>query len=148
MSDTFADGITSLISLPVPRGPGWIEVANARALMRVAHPLRAWNYSAENIFAIIAVEFIDDGKVDGPEFHLSISHPISPGVVGRVNRNDSRWVLRQFGMEGSKEDNHVPDGKARNFWLPVAKSMIGRECPCVETENAIVEDRGDYVWRA
>ena len=40
-----------------------------------------------------------------------------------------------------------PNGCVRNFWRPVADHLSGYECPCVEHEPAMVEDKGDYVWR-
>lgn len=48
---------------------------------------------------------------------------------------------------GWEEDNHVPYGIARNFWRPLAENLVGIECKCKEEEPAIVEDKGDYVWR-
>jgi hypothetical protein len=30
----------------------------------------------------------------------------------------------------------------------VADHLSGYECPCQETEPAIREDKGDFVWRA
>lgn len=146
--DTFSDGITSLVSLPRPRDRRWVETPNAQRLMGMQTPMRAYSYPPENIFVMIAIEYINDGRVDGPEYHLSISHPVSPGVTRRCDRNAARWVLRQFGLEGAKEDNHVPGGQVRNWWRPVADPMVGRECLCVEDEPAIVEDKGDFTWRA
>lgn len=146
--DTFSDGITSLVSLPRPHDRRWIETPNAQQLMGMQTPMRAYSYPPENIFVMIAIEYINDGRVDGPEYHLSISHPVSPGVTRRCDRNAARWVLRQFGLEGAKEDNHVPGGQVRNYWMSVAQPMVGRDCLCIETENAIVEDKGDYTWRA
>lgn len=146
--DSFSDGITSLVRLPRPRRPEWREVPDAQRLTNAPHPLRAYLFPPENIFVIIAVEYINDGKVDGPEYHLSISHPVSPGVSRRCDRNAARWVLREFGLEGAKEDNHVPGGQVRNYWRPVADKLVGRECLCVEDEPAIVEDKGDFTWRA
>lgn len=146
-ADRFSNGAVSLVTLPRPRDGDWVEVPNAQQIMKASHPLRAYSYPPNNLFAIIAIEFVDDGKVDGPEYHLSISHPVSPGVARRCDRNAARWVLRQFGLDGAKEDNHVPGGQVRNYWRPVADAMVGRECPCVEDEPMIVEDRGDFVWR-
>jgi hypothetical protein len=94
-----------------------------------------------------AVEFIDDGKVAGPEYHLSISRQHPTLGTRRCSSVEARWVLKQFRLEEATEDNHVPGGLVRNFWRPVADPMVGRECPCVEVENAIREDKGDYVWR-
>jgi hypothetical protein len=96
---------------------------------------------------IAAVEYINDGKADGPEYHLSISRQHRTLGTQRCSSTEARWVMVQFALDGAKEDNHVPGGKVRNFWRPVADPLVGRECSCVETENAIAEDKGDYVWR-
>jgi hypothetical protein len=108
---------------------------------------RAFFHEASSISVISAVEFIDDGKVDGPEYHLSISRQHPTMGPRRCSSTEAKWVLRQFRLDGALEDNHVPGGMVRNFWRPVADPLVGRECECVDTENAIREDKGDYVWR-
>lgn len=146
MSDSFADGIRSLIAVPRPRLAGWRETPFDGAGFTA--PTRAFFHDASSLAVIAAVEFIDDGKVDGPEYHLSISRQHRTLGTRRCSSTEARWVLIQFGLDGALEDNHVPHGLVRNFWRPVADPMVGRDCRCVESENAIVEDKGDYVWRA
>ena len=36
----------------------------------------------------------------------------------RATPEETRFVLKAFGMEDASEDNHVPGGIARNFWRP------------------------------
>ena len=43
---------------------------------------------------------------------------------------------------------HRRRGKVRNFWRSVATGLIGLECECKAEEPAIIEDKGDFVWRA
>ena len=102
-------------------------------------------YLPRNLFAISAVETMAD-EDKGPEYHISISKPLPSGVK-RCDSNEARWVLAQFGLEGAEEDNHVPYGKVRNFWRPVANGLVGLECECKAEEPAVVEDKGDFVWR-
>lgn len=147
MSDTFADGIQSIVTVARPRLAGWREVPTDFLPPGLKGPHRAFIHDASSLAVISAVEFIDDGKVDGPEFHLSISRQHRTLGTQRCSSNEARWVLVQFGGEGAHEDNHVPHGLVRNYWRPVADPMVGRECLCVETENAMREDKGDYVWR-
>jgi hypothetical protein len=151
MTDTFADGVTSLVAVKRPRLPGWREVPT-EALdglpANSGQPMRAFFHGQSGLAVLSAVEFIDDGKVDGPEYHLSVSRQHRTMGTRRCSSVEARWVLKQFGLEEATEDNHVPHGIVRNFWRPVADPMVGRECLCVEDENAIVEDKGDYVWRA
>lgn len=87
---------------------------------------------------ISAVEVVGSG----PEYHISVSYK-----GGRCTRNQSGYVLKAFGMTDAIEDNHVPGGYVRNYWLPVADKYKGVECDCVDTETAISEDKGDYIWR-
>lgn len=148
MADTFADGTVSLIAVKRPRLPGWREVPVDGPVARSGRPTRAFCHPASSLAVISAVEFIDDGKVDGPEYHLSISKQHRTLGTRRCTSNEARWVLKQFGVEEATEDNHVPGGRVRNFWRPVADPMVGRVCLCVEGENAIREDKGDFVWRA
>ena len=90
---------------------------------------------------------MDGDRFDrGPEYHLSISRQ-TPAGPRRCTSEMARIVLRQFGLEGAEEDNHVPNGVVRNFWRPVADPLVGLECECKDEEPAIVEDKGDFVWR-
>jgi hypothetical protein len=146
MSDTFADGIRSIITVLRPQVAGWREVPTDG--IPTKGPKRAFFHDASSLAVISAVEFIDDGKVDGPEYHLSISRQHRTLGTRRRSSTEARWVLVQFGVEGALEDNHVPGGLVRNFWRPVADHLVGRECLCVADENAISEDKGDFVWRA
>jgi len=82
----------------------------------------------------------------GPEYHVSVSKNIG-GIVMRASRNEARFVIKAFDMLDADEDNHVPGGQVRNFWKPVAENLIGHVCPCKEEEPAMVEDKGDYIWR-
>lgn len=149
MSDTYADGTVSVIAVKRPRLPGWREVSTEMMPDRYGGaPIRAFFHEESSLCVLSGVEFIDDGKVDGPEYHLSISRQHRTLGTRRCTSNEVRWVLKQFGIEEAIEDNHVPGGKVRNFWRPVADPMVGRECLCVEDEPAIVEDKGDFVWRA
>ena len=148
MSDTFADGVRSIITVPRPRLAGWREVPTDGLPLQAMGPKRAFFHDEHSLAVLSAVEFIDDGKVDGPEYHLSISRQHRTLGTRRCSSTEARWVLVQFGVEGALEDNHVPDGLVRNFWRPVADHLVGRECLCVANENAISEDKGDFVWRA
>ena len=148
MVDTFPDGIQSIVAVLRPRVIGWREVPTNGLPVEMKGPNHVFFHEASSLAVISAVEFIDDGKVDGPEYHLSISRQHRTLGIRRCSSNDARWVLVQFGLDGAHEDNHVPRGLVRNFWRPVADSMVGRECLCVADENAIREDKGDFVWRA
>ena len=148
MIDTFGNGIRSIVSVRRPRVSGWREVPVDNLVVDAKGPTRAFFHDASSLFVISAVEFVDDGKVDGPEYHVSISRQHHSLGTRRCSSTEARWVLVQFGMDGALEDNHVPSGAVRNFWRPVAESLVGRECLCVADENAIREDRGDFVWRA
>jgi hypothetical protein len=70
------------------------------------------------------------------------------GGPARCDRNEAKWALEQFGLDGAEEDNHVPGGVVRNYWRTVATGLIGLECECKAEEPAISEDKGDFVWRA
>ena len=148
MTDTFADGVQSIVAALRPRVLGWSEVSTSRLPAAAVAPCRAFVHDESGLGVLSAVEFIDDGRVDGPEYHLSISRQHRTLGTRRCSSTEARWVLVQFGMDGAREDNHVPNGRVRNFWRPVADPMVGRECLCVARENAIVEDKGDFIWRA
>lgn len=147
MSDHFTDGIQSITSVLRPRFLGWSEVPTNPRLLAMGGVARTFIHKERRISVISAVEVALDGKVDkGPEFHLSVAWQ-TPRGPARCNSATARWVQRQFGLDGAEEDNHVPGGVVRNFWRPVADGLVGLECECKADEPAIVEDKGDFVWR-
>lgn len=146
--DTYQDGVVSIAQVKRPRFPTWREIPVVGPIATSPYPKRAFFHDQSSLSVFSAVEFIDDGKVDGPEYHLSIAKQHRTRGTTRCTGNEARWVLKQFDLEGAIEDNHVPGGMVRNFWRPVAEPMVGRPCPCIEAENAIAEDKGDYIWRA
>jgi hypothetical protein len=147
-SDHFLDGARSITTALRPRFAGWIEFQVGREILRLGGVARGYFHPKTHIAVISAVEVADDGKIDkGPEYHISISRQ-TPMGPRRCTSDTARWVLKQFGLEGSEEDNHVPGGMVRNFWRPVANPLVGLECECKDEEPAIVEDKGDFIWRA
>lgn len=146
MTYAFADGTRSIVSVLRPKGPGWSELPCDKRLT-VGYPGRTFYHQKSCLAVISAVEVADDGKIDkGPEYHISISKQTVLGP-SRCDSNEAKWVLREFSLDGAEEDNHVPNGVVRNFWRPVAHALVGMECECKAEEPAIVEDKGDFVWR-
>lgn len=136
---------------PIPSATGWVrDPGTERALvarnpLMAAYPPQVWFHHPTGMTAITNVEkpTPEPGEFDvGPEYHLSVSK-----AGQRCTSADAAWVLGQFDMADAKEDNHVPSGRVRNFWRPVADRFSGFECPCQETEPAIREDKGDFIWR-
>lgn len=141
--------IDSIIKPLEPRGEGWQTGGDVRRVLRSAYPVVQWFHVGKGLGVLSAVEVASDGPGmpdKGPEYHVSISKPI-PGSIGidRCSADEAKWVLEQFGLDGAEEDNHVPNGKVRNFWRPVAEPLIGLDCACKETENKVVE--GDFESR-
>lgn len=104
----------------------------------------AWQHIESGLCVITAVEVANDndGIDRGPEYHISVSRRVE-----RCSSADALWVRSEFGMLDAEEDNHVPNGKVRNFLKPVADKFIGMECACKDEEPVIREDKGDYIWR-
>ncbi len=145
------------IILPlVPMGAHWIRVDVPPPLRRLGYPAEAWlgPLSGDRyvqVFSCVEVAR-DPGQPElGPEYHISMScrrtDPADDRGPERVDANDARAVLAQFGLDGWTEDNHVPGGKVRNFWRPVAEPLVGWVCHCVDEEPAMHENGGDFVWR-
>ncbi|RYF25673.1 MAG: hypothetical protein EOO23_08895, partial [Comamonadaceae bacterium] len=112
-------GALSAIPPKTPNCAGWISVnnPNTHELDKLGYPHKTWVHNESGLFAISAVEVArEPGEVDlGPEYHLSIS------LRGqRCTAADALFVLAAFGLMDAKEDNHVPGGRVRNFWRPVA----------------------------
>ena len=143
----------SVISVIQPKAPGekgWIRNLAAERRLRALSPTMA-NESVFAVYdhplgyrAISSVEVMNDpGEPPlGPEYHLSISQ-----AGRRCSSQDAAHIKKVFGLEDAKEDNHVRGGVARDFWRPVADHLSGYECPCQDSELAIREDKGDFVWR-
>ncbi|WP_349609057.1 hypothetical protein [Cupriavidus sp. DF5525] len=146
--------IESIIKPKRPTGPGWIRETGPEieAIMRAAamgFACEAWLHPGSGIATFSAVEVAHDpGQPDlGPEYHLSISKNDGRGGTRRTTSAEALWCLAQFELIDAKEDNHVPHGLVRNFWRPVTDQLSGYECPCANDEPAMLEDKGDYVWR-
>jgi hypothetical protein len=141
--------MTAVISPKRPTEPGWEQqplhpAFAARVAAMGGYPTESWMHYAAGMLAISSVEVANEpGQPElGPEYHLSIS-----AMGMRCTPEQATWTLEQFGLADAREDNHVPNGKVRNFWRPVADNLSGYECPCVDEEPAIREDKGSFVWR-
>jgi len=134
-----------------PRGKGWEPwpVLNVEPV-RQAYAIERWYHRGHEMQVMSGIEVSTEmaGFIPAtPHYHISISKLRYRDRPKRCSSADARWALEEFGADGALEDNHVPSGIVRNFWMPVAQDKIGKECACTETEPRIVEDKGDYVWR-
>lgn len=114
------------------------------------HAIERWFHKAMRFSVLSAVEAVEDpekAKEQRPEYHISICRLDQSLHPARVDSATALDVLRMFEAEGFLEDNHVPHGKVRNFWRPVAGDYVGQRCQCEGEEPTIREDRGDFVWR-
>lgn len=138
--------IESIIKPKWPTAPGWRRVSMAGIPCGlVGGGAEAWANDAVALGVISAVEVASEGHglpALGPAYHLSISR-----FGERCSSADALWVLAQFDLADALEDNHVPNGRVRNFWRYVAENLSGHACACVDVEPAIREDKGDFVWR-
>lgn len=137
----------SIITPKRPSAAGWRLATWWKCppqLSAFGYPVEAWEHP-DGLFALSAVEVAVPAPGEpllGPEYHLSISRN-----GHRCTSQEARAVLAAFGLSDAREDNHVPRGLVRNFWRPVADRLSGYECQCTESEPAMVEDKGDFVWR-
>lgn len=136
----------SIVGPKRPVGQGWRRIHGIKLpLEGEGYPYEVYEHTSTRLLVISAVEVASE-KVGvpaiGPAYHLSIS------LSGqRCSSADAVWVLAQFDLVDALEDNHVPSGRVRNFWRYMADNLSGMECPCVDDEPAIREDKGDFVWR-
>ena len=137
----------SIIKPKRPIGKDWrhaVQWKPAPALAAMGYPVEAWEHP-NGLFVLSAVEVTEvetGSEALGPEYHISVSKNGQ-----RCSSAEAVWALNQFDLIDATEDNHVPSGRVRNFWRPVADRLSGYQCPCVAEEPAIREDKGDYVWR-
>lgn len=136
----------SIIKPKRPTGPGWRQILTpVYPIHDEGYPYEVWAHDANGLGVISAVEVAAEKigqQALGPAYHLSVS-----AFGERCSSADAVWVLGQFDLFDALEDNHVPNGKVRNFWRYVADHLSGVECGCVDEEPAIAEDKGDYIWR-
>jgi hypothetical protein len=136
----------SIITPRRPIYPGWRQIKGVHLpLAAEGYPFEVWANDANGLGVISAVEVAAEhigAEPLGPAYHLSVS-----AFGARCSSGDAAWVLGQFGLTDALEDNHVPSGKVRNFWRYVADNLSGYACPCVSSEPAMREDKGDFVWR-
>ncbi|WP_261508470.1 hypothetical protein [Burkholderia multivorans] len=140
--------IESVIKPRRPKADGWKFMGPASPEATLGYEGECWFHRASCLFAISAVEVAapEGGVSKGPEYHVSISLQTLAGPA-RCTSADAVFVLAAFDLLEAEDDNHVPNGLVRNFWRPVAEPLIGLECACKADEPAIVEDKGDFVWR-
>lgn len=136
--------VPSIVQPLRPKSGAWQPIQIPR-IATLGFAGEGWVDQERGLSVISAVEVATDkdGIDRGPEYHLSIGRT----NAARASSADAQDVLREFGMDGAEEDNHVPHGMVRNFWRPVADHLVGIECACKADEPAIREDKGDYVWR-
>lgn len=138
---------TSIIKPLRPDGSGWHGPVGLPTRVTLGFEGYAWTHPKLGVSVISAVEVAKDkdGIERGPEYHVSIA-AMGPVGPGRCPSDVATLVLRAFGaLDGWEEDNHVPNGVARNYWRPVAETMIGMDCACKATEHVVIE--GDYEHR-
>lgn len=136
----------SIIKPMRPVAAGWSGPVDMSAQHR--WPTEAWFHVEHQLQVFSAVEVASDKEGLGPaepHYHISISRLVRDHAPERCSLTHAMWALEQFNLPEALEDNHVPGGVVRNFWRPVADRLVGRECSCIATEEAVVE--GDYVWR-
>lgn len=140
--------IDSIIKPKSPKGDGWKYCGKTPDLTGNGFEITTWYYPEQGFFVLSAVEVAHDPNdiEKGPEYHVSVSNRKTRTPV-RVDRNGARFVQKAFDMEDAIEDNHVPYGVVRNFWKPVNENLVGHVCPCQDEEPAMVEDKGDFIWR-
>lgn len=138
-----------LIKPKRPTGAEWRQCPAPPAWVSMGYVAEAWLHVESSLYVISAVEVAKpEGGIDkGPEYHVSVSMTAPSGQPARCTSADAIWMLGQFDLLDAEEDNHVPNGKVRNFWRPVADRLVGLECACKADEPAMREDKGDYVWR-
>ncbi len=137
--------INNIIQPKRPKpGSGWLKLQDMPSQFNSGYGGELWFYPPQQLTVISCVEVTrEPGKLDlGPEYHVSVSRNRR-----RCDRNEARFAMKAFGMQHADEDNHVPGGFVRNFWMPVAENLQGYVCPCKEEEPAMIEDKGDFVWR-
>ena len=132
--------VKSLVSPKRPDNDSWIYQGRTSPNVTLGYEGHAWRHREQGLFVISAVEVAEQER--GPDYHVSISRR-----GGRCSRAQAKMVLRHFDMLDAEEDNHVPYGYVRNFFLPVNANLVGKECPCKADEPAIVEDKGEFTWR-
>lgn len=128
-----------------PKGADWKFLRPFSESENFGYGGEVWFYPPQRLHVISCVEVANDlGDLDlGPQYHVSVSRVPNQ----RCTRNEARFVQKAFDMLDADEDNHVPGGFARNFWMPVADKYKGHVCPCKDTETAFKENKGDYIWR-
>lgn len=138
----------SLIKPLTPNGNYWECVGRVPRELLFGYEGFYWHFPPRRFFVISALEVVAPERVDlGPEYHVSLTKRDRKDRMLRTTRFEADFVVQAFGLEDADEDNHVPGGIARNFWLPVAEHLRGYVCPCKETEQPIHDKLNDYTWR-
>ena len=130
-----------IIKPKCPDNADWsrVKLPASSPVMCMGYTVNAWLHK-DGYFVLSAVEAPEAQKL-GPEYHLSVSKS-----GGRCSSAEGLWICHEFGIPEADEDNHV-GGISRHYWRPVADNLADYSCPCKDEETAIVEDKGDFIWR-
>ncbi len=136
------DSVISAVQPKKPSGSRWKKL-DYKGI--TGFPTCMYFHKPSKICVISAVEVASDGPGLEPicSYHISMTR----NGKRRTKPEETRFALRAFDMQYSNEDNHVPGGIARNFWRPVNDNMADHVCPCQDSEPAIKEDKGSFIWR-
>lgn len=129
-----------------PTSREWREIPVPREFYRGRHAVMlpiaasAWRRGSVSVMSELVIAELPGGTGEnGPQWCASVSR--SGGK--RPRPRDVEHFLRDFGLDGAEEDNHMPGG-ARHFWLPVDPARRG-VCECKTTED-VITDRDGYQW--
>lgn len=136
------DSVISVVQPKKPSGSKWVQLDYQGF---TGYPTMMFRHKTSKLCVISAVEVASDAPGHEPicSYHISMTK----NGKRRTRPEETRFILRAFDMEDANEDNHVPGGIARNFWRPVNDNMADHVCPCQDSEPAIREDKGSFVWR-
>ena len=136
------ESVISAVQPKKPSGSKWKRLSYKNL---TGYPTQMYFHKPTKLCVISAVEVASHAPGLEPicTYHVSMSK----NGKYRATPEETRFVLRAFGMEDASEDNHVPGGIARNFWRPVNDNMADYVCPCQDSEPAIKEDKGSFIWR-
>jgi len=104
-----------------------------------------WLNVSHRISVLSSVSNVDEPD-PGPQWHVSVALVDALGAPAVAPDAAVKLVRENFDMLAAEEDNHVPNGRVRNLWLPIRTALVGVPCSC-KAEEEPHEGEGGYVWR-
>lgn len=140
----------ALASLDAPEAPVPCKrpVSGAWRRVYVTGSVELYDHALIPLRVLSSVDWVGETEGgNGWEYHVSVSRRTKTFRQRVASDDVVKMALEAFGMTEAREDNHVPNGVVRNFWLPVDGRPPHCDCETTEAPHPMGDGTTSAVWR-